>query len=66
MSSIFLQCTIYMHAPATVLEATHLSEFILLSFILINLKVLEGVGVLGSGNDTIDKLVYDNSDVTHD
>lgn len=55
-----------MHAPATVLKATHLSEFILLSFILINLEVLEGIGVLGSGNDAVEMLIYNISGVTHD
>lgn len=34
------------------LQARHLSELILLSFILVNLEVLERVGILGGGNNT--------------
>lgn len=50
----FLQCTtIDMHALALTIQETELSELILLSFVLVNLEVLERVGVLGRGNDTI-------------
>lgn len=50
----FLQCaTIDMHALALTIQDTELSELILLSFVLVNLEVLERVGVLGRGNNTI-------------
>lgn len=50
----FLQCTtIDMHALALTIQEAELSELILLSFVLVNLEVLERVGVLGRGNDTI-------------
>lgn len=46
------------------LQARHLSELILLSFILVNLEVLERVGILGGGNNTAGKSIYDISAAT--
>ena len=57
-SNVFLQCSIYMHAPVLTIQDTRLGKLILLSFVLVNLEVFEGIGILGGGNDTTGQSVY--------